>query len=89
MDRKSVSLITKLFIEAARETLVEEGTVALPRLGQVTVTKVKRKKMFELASKHNPDVKYKRYVDAYFAVSFSMSPLLKKELKKNGKARSR
>lgn len=78
MDRKDVSTVTRMFLDYAREALVDEGVLSLPRFGSLEVRKTSVKRFREVGG----------YVESELRVSFTRSPVLKKELKKKyGKAR--
>lgn len=78
MDRKGVSMITRMFLDYAREALVDESVLSLPRFGSFEVRETSVKRFREVGG----------YVESELRVSFTRSPVLKKELeKKHGKAR--
>ena len=91
MPRKQVSAITYEFIEAVRDVLIEEGVVAIPRLGAIKIFKSAVDRELKLKTPNRVSGKaHKVYVKRNIKVSFSKSPQLKRDLEnKHGKARRR
>lgn len=82
-----VSAVTFEFLEVLRHALVEDGEVAIARLGALRVKEMKVDRDVELTDgpfkPQNAGRKRKVHVERNFRVFFSKSPHLKDELEKH------